>query len=600
MENSSTESLLQNNDVHSFSEPHLAKVKHLNWQAIVKFETKIIKAIATWDIEKTTQANQIIFDTKNLTIEKVEVDGQVIDFRYGNPDEVLGTPLIIPLTEKANKVAIYYNTTPNSEALQWLSAEQTAGKTQPFLFTQSQAILARTWIPCQDSPGVRFTYQATVKVPSDVLAIMSAENPRALQPNGTYNFSMKQPIPSYLMALAVGNLNYHAFSERTGVYAEPSVLQKAAFEFEDTEKMVQAAESLYGKYDWEVYDMVILPPSFPFGGMENPRLTFATPTIIAGDKSLTALVAHELAHSWSGNLVTNANWNDFWLNEGFTVYFERRIMEEVYGKPYAEMLAQLGYQDLLQTLEDLQNKPNDTQLKLNLEQRNPDDGLTDIAYEKGYFFLRLLESTLGREVFDRFLKNYFQEFKFKSVTTELFVETLEKHFASNSNFKQLNIHQWIYEPGLPKNCPVPQSDKFNQVEQQIELWQQGNSAKNLKTNEFSTHEWLHFLRNLPENLSTNQLTELDNAFGFSQSGNAEILAAWFNHTIKHNYQPAQAVLDSFLLHVGRRKFLTPAYKAILKTENGLEKALAIYKRARPNYHAVSTETIDHLLNYNPQ
>ncbi len=586
-------------DPHSYSRPNEAKVVRLNWQAKLNFESKTINATATWNFENNN-ADRIVFDVKDIEVLAV-TDNQEnpLKFEVTSPKEYIGSALVVKITPTTDVVNIEYKTSPNSAALQWLSDNQTADKTHPFLFTQSQAILARTWIPCQDSPGIRFSYKAKLEVPKGLMAVMSAENPTQKSENGIYTFKMNQPIPSYLMAMAVGNFEYIKIGNQTGVYAEPSMIKKSEYEFADMQKMVDAASELYGDYDWEQFDMIILPPSFPFGGMENPRITFATPTIIAGDRSLTALVAHELAHSWSGNLVTNANWNDFWLNEGFTVYFERRIMERLYGKDYAEMLALLGYQDLQLTLQDLNESPNDTKLKLNLKDRDPDDGMSDIAYEKGYFFLRLCEETLGREAFDNFLNNYFKENKFKTTTTETFVEQLKMSFSENPDFDKVNYQEWIYEPGLPSNCPQPQSEKFIDVEKTIKYFVDGKKANNLNTQEWTTHEWLHFLRHLPIDLTLDQLTELDEAFGFTNSGNAEILAAWFMNTIPKSYTPAEQPLDSFLVNVGRRKFLTPLYKALKNSNYGLEKAQSIYEKARPNYHAVSVETMDELLNYSP-
>ena len=359
-----------------------------------------------------------------------------------------------------------------------------------------------------------------------------------------------------------------------------------------------AAEKLYGKYQWEVYDMIILPPSFPFGGMENPRLTFATPTIIAGDRSLTSLVAHELAHSWSGNLVTNATWDDFWLNEGFTVYFERRIMEALYGADYAEMLAELGYQDLQGTVEDYmkKGKDEDTYLKLNLTNRNPDDGMSDIAYEKGYFLLRLMERSVGREKWDEFLKTYFSTNAFKVMTTEAFVDYLKKNLLGEAKYDELKVDAWIYGPGLPDNCPAPESNKFSFVEEQIAAWQNGSALKDIQVENWSSHEWLHFVRSLPVGLTYIQMRELDETFGFNSSGNSEVLAAWFQHTIANDYKEGDEVMENFLINVGRRKFLTPTYKALLAA-NKKEQALSIYGKARPNYHSVATETMDDLLEW---
>jgi hypothetical protein len=424
------------------------------------------------------------------------------------------------------------------------------------------------------------------------MAVMSATNPQTKTANGVYSFTMNQPIPAYLIALAIGDLEFKSIGKRTGVYSEPSVVGKAAEEFSDMEKMVEAAESLYGPYQWERYDVIVLPPSFPFGGMENPRLTFATPTILAGDKSLVALVAHELAHSWSGNLVTNATWNDFWLNEGFTVYFELRIMEALYGKPYSDMLTSLGYQSLKQTVADLD--PKDTHLFLDLKDRSPDDGMNDIAYEKGAHFLKMLELTAGREKFDAFLKKYFAENKFQSMTTAKFITYLNANLLE-PNHLDVNVDEWVYGPGLPANCPVVTSEKFAAVDIQTTNFIKGQPAASLNKNGWTSHEWLHFILALPDSLSTAQMKDLDKTFGFTTSGNNEIKDAWFKLAINQGY--GKEILPSirtFLVNVGRRKYLTPLYGAMI--EKGMTaEAKSIFAEAKPNYHSVSYNTIQGML-----
>lgn len=422
---------------------------------------------------------------------------------------------------------------------------------------------------------------------------MSAENPTEKNDSGIYEFKMPQPIPAYLLALSVGDIQFEKISDRAGVYAEPSVLKKSVYEFGDLEAMIVASENLYGQYEWGRYDLIVLPPSFPFGGMENPRLTFATPTILAGDRSLVSLVAHELAHSWSGNLVTNATWDDFWLNEGFTVFFERKIMEAIEGEAYAEMLAELGYQDLLETIEELGEDSPDTQLKLNLTDRDPDEGVTNIAYEKGYFFLRMIAELVGKDKFDTFLKTYFEKNKFQVMDTEKFLVYLQEELPET---KELNLDEWIYQPGLPKNCPKPNSERFQAVNESFTAWQGGKKASELETKDWSSHEWLHFIRQLPETLSPEQMKDLDDAFGFTKSGNSEVLAAWLTKVIPNEYTVAYPAIREFLMTVGRRKFLVPLYQALLKTEEGIKMAKDIYVVARPNYHFVSTNTLDELLN----
>lgn len=591
-------------DTHSFARPDEAVVSHLSWDAHVNFELKKIEATATLTIKSSAEAKQLTLDTKDLNIKSVtNGNNEVLNFLIGETQPFLGAPLTIDITPKTKNIVVSYETSESAEALQWLEPSQTTDKSYPFLFTQSQAILARSWVPIQDSPGIRFTYDAQVEVPKELLALMSASNPTEKNDSGIYYFEMKQAIPAYLLALAVGDVQFKALGDRSGVYAEPSVLEKAAAEFEDLEQMISAAEKLYGSYQWDRYDLIVLPSSFPFGGMENPRLTFATPTILAGDKSLTSLVAHELAHSWSGNLVTNANWNDFWLNEGFTVYFEYRIMEALYGREYSEMLALLSLQDLRAEIEEMKTAGQfkNTSLKLDLTGKNPDDGMTSIAYDKGYFFLRMLEEKVGREKFDSFIKDYFTSNSFKTMTTERFTEILQTQLfdAYNMDVQPALYEAWIYTPGLPADCPKPVSDKFENVDQALTTWLANQSKEELQaayhSNDWSTHEWLRFVRNLPDSLSTDQMQALDQAFGFTATGNSEIFGVWGILIIANQYEAGYGQLESFLIHTGRRKFLMPLYKEFAKTPEGMEMAKAIYVKARPNYHFVSSSSIDALL-----
>jgi len=586
-------------DAHSYARPTEAIALHLDLDIVVDFDSKTISGLASYQIENIAGTDEIIFDTRNLDIEQAylgESKEETTAFRLGEEDKYLGQPLIISIKPDTRIVTIKYKTLPGAAAVQWLNPQQTAGKKYPFLFTQSQAILARTWIPIQDSPGIRITYTANVKVPEELLAVMSAENPQEKDSAGMYTFRMQQPIPSYLMALAVGDLMFRPLGPQTGIYAEPATIDAAAYEFAEMGKMLAAAEKLYGKYRWERYDLLVLPPSFPFGGMENPRLTFVTPTVLAKDRSLTSLVAHELAHSWSGNLVTNGTWNDFWLNEGFTVYFERRIMEELYGNDYANMLQVLGYQDLQKTINELGATSEDTCLKLNLEGRDPDEGLNDIAYEKGNFFLRNIEQTVGREQFDTFVKKYFNMFAFQSTSTNLFLHFLRQELIKDDELaEKINIEGWVYTPGLPEDFVKPVSSRFANVEKTYTDWKNRKSAAQLNTENWSSHEWLHFIRILPEQMTAQQITDLDNAFHFTTSGNSEVLAAWLLHAIHNNYTSADQALETFLINVGRRKFLVPIYKALIATPEGMEKALALYAKSRSNYHAVATVTLDDLL-----
>ena len=584
-------------DHHSYARPDEARITHLNWSASVDFETRTITGTAAYAIETADDAERIVFDTHGLTIAGVTVDGQEADFALGEERPFIGRPLTISLQPGAERVAIQYTSSPDANALLWVEAQ---GDRAPFLFTQSQAILARTWIPVQDSPGIRFSYDAKVRVPQGLMAMMSAENPTETSEDGVYVFRMAQPIPAYLLALAVGEVEYRSVGERCAVYATPDLIDKAAYEFAEMEDLLIAAEDLYGPYAWERYDLLILPAAFPFGGMENPRLTFATPTIIAGDRSLVSLVAHELAHSWSGNLVTNATWDDFWLNEGFTVYFEQRIMEAVYGRDVSEMLATLSYQGLVDEVDAISDlNPDDTHLKLHLQGRDPDDGMTAIAYDKGYFFLRLMENTVGRERFDEWLAGYFEEYAFKGMDTERFVDYLKSTLlADESDLAAVRLDEWIYGPGLPDNCPSVASPRIERVDAVLAGWEDGSlTTADLPWNDWVYQERYRFLSNLADDTPAERMADLDAVWGIGSTGNNEVLFAWMEQSIRSGYTPTYPRLEAFLIEVGRRKFLTPLYRAMKETDQ-MDMALDIYGKARPGYHSVATGTMDALLDWN--
>ncbi len=583
-------------DEHTQSNADEVTLKHLNLDIAVDFDKKQIAGCATWAIDNHKKVSTLKLDTYDLTIDSVQVDGRNSSFLMKGTVPHLGEELDIPIEPATSTVSIYYKTGKNARALQWLDPAQTNGKKFPFLYTQSESIYARSWIPCADGPGIRYAYDARVKVPKGLLALMSADNPQQANDSGIYHFKMDIPIPAYLMALAVGDIKFRPIDARTGVYAESSMIDKARYEFEDVGKMVTTAEQLYGPYRWGRYDAIVLPPGFPIGGMENPKLTFCTPTIIAGDRSLMNLIAHELAHNWSGNLVTNATWNDFWLNEGFTVYFERRITEAMTDKSYADMLWELGYQDFEKAVEYLGKDSKDTWLKLDLKGRDPDDGLTDIPYEKGAAFLKLIENTVGRPHMDSFLKQYFDEHAFKTITTEQFLAYLNEHLIKGDSgiARKLDINAWVYGPGIPANCPRVQPERFQKVDEARTAFLNGTSPETLQTKEWSTNEWLHFLRKMPSPLSQAQMLALDKAFHFTNSGNSEIADLWYTMAIPADYKPAFPAMDKFLSRVGRRKFLEPLYEGMMK--NGKQDmAKAIYAKYKQNYHPLAQEDVEAIL-----
>ncbi|MES2617268.1 MAG: M1 family metallopeptidase [Bacteroidota bacterium] len=582
---------------HSFANYDSVKLKHIYLNLAIDFENKQLKGKAVLEIDNYTKTHYLILDTRQLDIEKVLLEDETeTAFSLGKEQDFVGSALVIEIKPETKKVAVYYTTSPDAEALMWLEPEQTAGKKYPFLFTQSQAILARTWVPCMDAPAVRFTYSADIQCEKEFLPLMSAENNFDKNSEGNYHFEMPQPIPSYLLALAAGNLEFKSLGQNCGVFAEPEMIAKSAYEFADLPNMIASASELYGEYAWGRYDVLVLPPSFPFGGMENPRITFATPTIIAGDRSLVSLIAHELAHSWSGNLVTNRTWDDFWLNEGFTVYFEERIMEKIYGKDYADMLSELSLGELKVTMDDfMRSAPGDTKLKLNLTGRNPDDGVSDIAYIKGCMFLRMIEGQVGRQAWDEFLNKYFTHNRFKTVNTDEFIAFLKTELLDKHPKAQVNYEEWIFNIGLPANCPVINSIELKRVGAMANAFNTTKKMEAIDTADFTTHHWLYLLRNLNADSIHNEMALLDEKYHLTASTNAEIQCDWYLLCIKNNYQAAYPAIEQYLLSVGRRKFLKPVYENLAKTQEGMAFARQVFEKAKGGYHAVSRNTIQGIL-----
>lgn len=588
-------------DTHSFARPEEARVTHVSLDLTADFDKKVTAGAATLDVEAKPGAKEIVLDSRDLAVSRVtDAQGRQLPFALGKGDPIRGQPLTVQLGG-ANKIVIHYASAPGAPALQWLSPDQTAGKKQPYLFSQGESILNRSWIPTQDSPGIRQSWDATITVPEQLTAVMSGA---AAEGNGeetdggrVFRFKMDKPVAPYLIAIAVGDLAFKELGPRTGVWTEPAMLEKSASEFVDLEKMVAAAEGLYGPYRWGRYDLLVLPPAFPFGGMENPTLTFVTPTVIAGDRSLVSLIAHELAHSWSGNLVTNATWNDFWLNEGFTVYFENRIMEALYGRERAEMLADLGWSDMEKAIGEAGGMASpDSRLHLDLLNRDPDEGLTDVAYEKGAVFLRTIESVVGRERWDAYLKSYFDRFAFKPQTSAGFIADLRANLLKGDEEKTIGVEQWVYQPGVPENAVHVRSPIFAQVDRLAADYAAGGAASAIDISGWTTQHYQRFLASLPRKLPEAKLVELDAAWQLSSSGNSEIRYAWLLLAIGNRYPAALASSEQFLTGMGRRKFVAPLFEALhAQGDWGGPAARAIYLKARPGYHSVTYNTVDKTL-----
>ncbi|MCV2486154.1 M1 family aminopeptidase/hydrolase [Flavobacterium sp. SH_e] len=585
-------------DEHSYSKPELAVAKHLDLDIKVDFDTQTISGKASWLIDNISKGNEIIFDENTLNITKVTLgdDEKETIFELGKDTEFHGKPLHITIEPNTTKVNIYYSTTKDAVALQWLKPEQTADKKKPFLFSQGESVWSRTWIPCQDSPGIRFTYNAKVTVPKDLLAVMSAVNPQKKNDTGVYTFKQDKAIPSYLMAIAVGDIEFQAIDNRTGVYAEPSMLKRSAYEFAELGKMVNAAEKLYGPYRWGRYDVLVLPPSFPYGGMENPNLTFLTPGVIAGDRSLTSLLAHELGHSWSGNLVTNATWDDIWLNEGFTTYVEHRIGEAIFGKKEFEMQNVITNKELTDNVAEYGDTNPDTRLKVSLTGRNPDDGISQIPYVKGYAFLRVIENAVGRDKFDPFIKNYFDSHAFKSITTEDFVKYLNENLIKGDKAlaDKIQLDNWIYKPGIPSNILPVSSAEFDAIDAIQKSWRE-TGVVGLSKKIITTAEKQHFIDHLPADITAKEMEAIDKEFNFTKGGNFIIKRQWFVQAIRHQYKVADPAIEQFLIGISRTGSVMMLYKEMVKTPEGKVWAKQIFDKAKSGYHATTIQAVEGVL-----
>ena len=593
-------------DVHSQARPLEFVTRSFHLDLDVDFDAQVLRGHATLEVRRMdAQARELILDTRDLAIRSVHVaradseDFKPVGFRLDPPKGELGSALRIAMPPDAARVRVNYATSPQASGLQWLRPEQTADGKAPFLYSQAQSIHARSMAPLQDTPWIRATYTASLRVPAGLVAVMAAEgDPTNRKGQREFRFRMPQPIPAYLLALAVGDLEFRAIGPRTGVWAEPSKIAAAAAEFEDAERMMTTAESLYGPYRWGRYDVLMLPPSFPFGGMENPRLTFMTPTVIVGDKSLVSVLPHELAHSWSGNLVTNATLRDGWLNEGFTTYLERRIMEAVYGKERAALEWGVGAQEMRLALDEL--GPGEEwrgELAPDLAGRPAEEG-SDVAYEKGALFLYQLERRYGRSELDAFLHGWFQRHAFTSVTTPQFVGELQRLLMAkhpgrvDADF----LSRWIDGTGIPADAEFVPSDRLARVDATRERWQQGVLATQaLPAAQWTVQEWLHFLTRLPRPQPVTRLQELDRHFQLTASPNAEIAHAWFRLAIQSHYPGLEPALETYLTSIGRLKLIRPLYEDLLATPERAAFSRRVYAKARPGYHAIAQRALDKIM-----
>lgn len=627
-------------DIHSYARPDEVRVTHVSLDLTLDFEKRRVTGSAELTVERPSPSAPLVLDSRGLQVMGVvDTAGAALAWELGETgdDPTLGAPLRITLPPGATKLVVWYAAADDANGLQWLTKAQTFGGTQPYLFTQGQAILTRTWVPLQDSPGVRITYDATIRAPAAMTVVMSAgsETPRGLHPacvaagvraaetgvdllvravpaknrvvdcaspddkgNLAWRFVMPQRIPPYLMALAAGDLAFRAISDRTGVYCERGCVEAAQWEFSDTPKMMAAAERLYGPYRWGRYDILVLPPAFPYGGMENPRLTFVSPTTVAGDRSLTAIIAHELAHSWSGNLVTNALWGDIWLNEGFTSYLELRLLEETYGPERALLVEALGRRDMLDKIKEVGAMDPRTVLGVTLKVgQGPDDG-SEVAYDKGTAFLRMLEREVGRAPLDAFLRRYFDDHAFKNMTTARAMAYLKEHLlgGDEARARALRIDEWAFSPGLPPNLPAVQSALLERIEAQAKRFAGGAAVGDLEATGFGSLEWVLLLRALPRTLDATQRAAIEKHLSLSTTKNSELRFEWLKLAVPLDPLGTEKSVREFLASQGRRRLVKPVFKALAETAEGRRIAAEVFAEVRTGYHPMTVRSVEEVLN----
>jgi leukotriene-A4 hydrolase len=584
-------------DPHSYTDPSQGTTTRLELDLAVDFAARTLAGEAVLHLAEPG-AGPLDLDTRDLTIEAVlDAAGTPIPYELADAEDWMGARLTVDRPAGTAAIRIRYTTSPEASALQWLEPRHTAGGEQPYMFSQCQPHHARSIVPIQDSARVRFAYSARITVPDPLTAVMSAA-PGVAEAGDTagtrvLTFEMPQPIPAYLLAIAVGNIVGREIGPRSTVYTEPEMLEACAYEFGDIDKMLLAAEGLFGPYRWDRFDFLVMPPAFPYGGMENPRLTFLTPTLVAGDRSLTNVLAHELAHSWTGNLVTNATMNDFWLNEGFTVWAERRIIEALYGVEAAAMGAAIGRHGLDQAVERFGEDSEYTRLENDLEGVDPDSVYSVVPYEKGFLLVALMERTLGREPFDEFILEYMERFQFTSLTTPEFEAFVEQ--ARPGLLEKVDAKRWIHGEGVPETAPAFPSPMLDRLWGLGDGFADGARPDVDEWSRWSVEEKLVYLQRIPAVLDVADCAWFDEQFDLTASTNPEILNQWLVIAAGSGYEPAFERIRSFLGSIGRMKFLKPIYAALHGNVATRALAAEVFAASKDDYHPIARTGLEALL-----
>ena len=588
---------MANPDPHSFFDDAQPRTTRIHLSLTADFAARRLTGNVA--LHLSPGEGPLDLDTKGLDIHAASgPDGAAIPWSLGDETPILGRRLRVELPAGCPSVRIEYATTPEALGLQWLTPSQTEGKRHPFLFSQFQSIHARTMIPLQDSPKARITYHADITVPEPLAVVMSAGPSGVVQGSErgyrTFSFEMPQPIPPYLLALAIGEIESRDLSPRSRVWAEPGTVEAAAWEFAEIEGMIRTAESLFGPYEWDRYDMLVLPPSFPYGGMENPRMTFLTPTLLAGDRSLVDVVAHELAHSWTGNLVTNADMDHFWLNEGWTVWAERRIQEALHGPDKSVLDWALGQTALDLELARFGPESPLTKLRTDLAGVDPDDAFSSIPYEKGSRFLTLIERAVGRPRFDAFVRDYIARFRFTSITSEEFLAFVEDKLPGVA--ASVGARGWLEEPGIPANAPVFHSAALESLTALAGRWPEESARPQPDVAaSWSPLELLVYLQHLPRETDRDGCEWLDANLRLTDRGNCEILVEWLTIAAGSDYDPVFPRIRQFLTRVGRMKYLRPLYGALGRHRRTRALAHEVFAAASEGYHVLSRRVVESVM-----
>ncbi len=583
-------------DPHSYADSDQPRTARLDLALRVDFAERRLRGEARLTLVAPS-AGPLDLDTRALTIEQIcDASGRPLPFTLHPAEPVLGARLRIQLPPGTGEVRVRYTTSAEASALQWLSPEQTAGRVQPYLYSQCQAIHARSVVPLQDSPRFRIPYSASLTVPEELRVLMAAA-PRGRERAGpgeaTWRFEMPQPIPPYLIAFAVGDLAERPLSPRCSVFAEPSVVDGAAWEFAEVESLMTAAEALFGPYDWERFDLLVMPPSFPYGGMENPRLTFVTPSLLAGDRSLVNVIAHELAHAWTGNLVTNASADDFWLNEGFTVYAERRILEALQGRDAEELHACIGRHELDVALGRFATRPQLTRLRNDLRGFDPDDAFSSVPYEKGYLLLRHLEESAGRAAFDGFLRGWLAAHRFGSVTTQDFLDQLERELPGLT--ERAGVLQFLDQPDVPEFAPRARSLRLEQIQRLAREAAASAMPSAAEASALTPTELQLFLQSLPATLEVAACAQLRALLSPQDRRSLEIQVAWLTAALRAGDPLAPAEAARVVSQTGRMKYLRPLYSELAAKAETRSLARAVFEKVKSSYHPIARQSVERIL-----